>query len=100
MITALLIIVGATLVIGSAIMLLSLAEAPDAYEDVAGFHFGAEPEIGENVLLASPVTEYRDDVLDAGFAETQTKRDGACAEWPSLGLRQRSHRASAGGIRR
>ncbi len=43
MITALLVTIGAIMVVGSAIMLLGLAEAPEGYEDGEGFHFGPEP---------------------------------------------------------
>ena len=43
MILALLIIVGAVLVLSSSIMLMGIAEAPEGWEDEAGFHIGPEP---------------------------------------------------------
>ena len=92
MIAALLIIIGAAMVLGSGIMLLGLAEAPEGWEDKDGLHLGSEPEIASHALLAFPLTEYRDDALDAGFAETQAQRHSARIAWPSVGLRQRSHR--------
>jgi len=87
MITALLVIIGAAMVLGSAIMLLGLAEAPEGWEDEDGFHFGPEPKIANNILLASPVSEYGDDALNAGFVETQAQRHSARIAWPSVGLR-------------
>jgi hypothetical protein len=87
MITTFLVFLGAAAVFGSAIMLLWLAEAPEGYEDIDGYHFGPEPEICGPTLLASPVSEYRDDVPNVGFAETQAERHGACVTWSSVGLR-------------
>jgi hypothetical protein len=75
------------MVLGSSIMLLGLAEAPEGWEDGEGFHLGPEPEVASHALLASPVTEYGDDALNAGFAETQAQRHSARIAWPSVGLR-------------
>ncbi len=75
------------MVLGSGIMLLGLADAPEAYEDGEGFHFGQEPVIGAHALLASPLTECRDDGAHAAYAQTQGQRHGALASWPSVGIR-------------
>jgi hypothetical protein len=87
MITTLLVLLGAAAVFSAAIMLLCLAEAPEGYEDIDGYHFGPEQEIRGHALLASPVSEYRDDVPNAGFVETQAERHGARVTWSSVGLR-------------
>lgn len=87
MITALLVVVGVAMVLGSGIMLLGLVDAPEAYEDGEGFHLGPEPMIGARVLLASPLTECRDDAAHAAFAQTQGQHHGALPSWPSVGVR-------------
>ena len=87
MITALLIIVGAMLVLGSGIMLLGLAEAPEGWEDEDGFHLGQEPALSRCAVLASPLTEYRDDVRNVRFAETQAQCHCAGVAWPPMDLR-------------
>jgi hypothetical protein len=87
MITALLVIVGVAMVLGSAIMLMGLVDAPEAYEDSEGFHLGQEPAISAHALLASPLTECHNDVAHAAFAQTQGQRHGALAAWPSVGIR-------------
>jgi hypothetical protein len=87
MITALLIVIGAVLVLGSGIMLLGLAEAPEGWEDEDGFHLGPEPALCRCAVLASPLTEYRDDVRNAGFAETQAQCHCAGVAWPPMDLR-------------
>ena len=87
MITALLVILGVALVLGSGITLLSLVDAPEGYEDGSGFHTGRVPAFGANALLASPLTECRNDVANAAFAQTEAQHHGSLAPWASMGLR-------------
>ncbi len=61
MITFFLIVVGAALVFGSGVILLSLADAPEGWEDGNGFHLGTEPVKAGRDFLASPPAGCRDD---------------------------------------
>ena len=88
--TVILVIFGVAVVLGAAVMLLDLADAPEGYEDGQGFHLGREPEIRGALLLASPLSESRDDAADAAYATTQAQCPGARIAWASLDLRQRS----------
>ena len=87
MITALLVIIGVTMVLGSGAMLLGLADSPEGYEDGDGFYLGPQPELGQRALLASTVIECRDDAGDATIAEAQAQRHGSRIAWPSVGVR-------------
>jgi hypothetical protein len=81
-------LVFAVCLMGLGSVLLAAEQAPEGYEDAAGFHLGAEPQSAGGDFLASLLTVGGDDLPDAGLPEDQTQRERPRLVWSPLGVRE------------
>ena len=88
MITLLLVALSLAVVfgVGLGILTMHVRHAPEGYEDAAGFHFGAEPDLWQKHFLISTVRESREDRGNGAFAPAQIECQGPRVARPSLGV--------------